>query len=139
MSLSLYTRGAIWASENKNTSHFELYFCEYSLLIIAILALVDTIQSETILYLNFNNWLVKIILVDLWIAWREAQKSCTNESRFLRTIAQGEKKSPFGRVFSLSTHDNKKQNVSGRASVVIVVFIHKTDRCIFINQVINLK
>ena len=50
-----------------------------------------------------------------------------------------EKTLPYGSVFSLSTHDNKKQNMSGRASVVIVVFIHKTDRCIFINQVINLK
>ena len=126
----------------KKSSHMGLYFCEYSLLIIAILALVDTIRSETILYLNFNNWLVKIILVDLWIAWRLGQKSCTNKSRFLTTIAQGKKKSPYGSVFLWSMsfgHDNKKQNMSGRASVVIVVFIHKTDRSIFINQVINLK
>ena len=50
-----------------------------------------------------------------------------------------EKKLPYGSVFSLSTHDNKKQNMSGRASMVIVVFIHNTNRCIFINQVINLK
>ena len=57
-------------------------------------------------------------------------------------IAKGqnyEKKLSNGSVFSLSTRDNKKQNMSGRASVVIVAFIHKTDRCIFINQVINLK
>ena len=52
---------------------------------------------------------------------------------------QYEKKLPYGSVFSLPSHDNKKQNMSGRASVVIVVFIHKTDRSIFINQVINLK
>ena len=57
-------------------------------------------------------------------------------------IAKGqnyEKKLPYGSVFSLSTHDNKKLNMSGRASVVIVVFIHKSITIIFTIEILNLK
>ena len=50
-----------------------------------------------------------------------------------------EKKLSDGSVFSLSTHDNKKLNLSGRASAVIMVFIHKSITIIFTIEILNLK